>query len=113
MAIKLYRRENLVESNTYKTSSAEVDELVESLRSKWAFLRDNGWAADNPVLLLRGVDTVTEVFSWISDAARAEADRAESPWNAAKIDSLAPGGVERRRNTEVLRGFQVNFPRVG
>jgi hypothetical protein len=113
MAIKIFRRENLVESNTYKTSPAEVDALAERLRKKWAFLRDNGWAADNPILILRGEDTVTEIFSWVSEEASVAAERADTPWNAKRIKSFASGGVEKRRNTEVLRGFQSNFPKTG
>jgi hypothetical protein len=90
-----------------------VDKLAESLRTKWALLRDNGWAADNPIVILKSKDTATEVFSWISDATRLEAQKAQARWNAKQIASLSAGSVESQRNTEVLRGFQANFPANG
>jgi hypothetical protein len=115
MPVALFSRPNLVECNTYKTSQSNIDILIDLLRKKWALLRENGWASDNPVLILKGDDnsSATEIFSWISDPARIAGEQGQERWNGPQISSLATGGIERRRNTEVLPGFQANFPRAG
>jgi hypothetical protein len=113
MALQIYRRENLVEHVTYKAPPDQIETLIELLRMKWAMLREKGWAADNPAVLLRGQDTATEIFSWKSSEARARAAISGTDWYAAQIETLAQGGIERHTVTEVLRGFQANFPDVG
>jgi hypothetical protein len=115
MSVEIYRRTNLVECNTYTTSPSEVGTLVELLRAKWASLRENEWAGDNPVLILKADDdkSVTEIFSWVSDTARLKAEQAHQLWNGGQILSLTVGGVNKRLNTEILRGFQKNFPKRG
>src|SRR5438093_9430838 len=80
MSVNVYRNESLIQVETYETDIPRADELVDAVRSKWAFLREKGYAGDYPVEILRSGGTnvkVLEIFRWrtAQDRARAQQDR--------------------------------------
>ena len=120
MAIETYRNESLVRMETYQTDPARADALVGQVRAKWALLRDKGYAGDYPVEVLRSGRTddgrvkVVEVFRWKSR--QAEVDGTNSPeyhQMVKNINSLMTGTSSQDSFTQVVRGFNTNFPSVG
>jgi hypothetical protein len=120
MAIETYRNESLVRMETYYADPARADDLVGQVRAKWALLRDKGYAGDYPVEVLRsgraddGRVKVVEVFRWKSR--QAEVDGTNSPeyrQMVKNINSLMTGTSSQDSFTQVVRGFNTNFPSVG
>jgi len=105
---------------TYNTDPARADALVSQVRAKWALLRDKGYAGDYPVEVLRSGRTeegqvkVVEIFRWKSR--QAEVDGKNSPEYhrvVDSIDALVNQPTTREPFTQVVRGFNSNFPATG
>lgn len=118
MSVDIYRNESLIELGTYLTDEASADDLVAALRAKWALLREKDLAGDYPVDVLvsrdNGATKVVELFKWRSPHHKAEAEVDEGCVAVqSQINALAtsPGGHESF--TEVIRGFNTNFPPIG
>ena len=117
MSVNIYRNESLIELGTYETGSDSADDLVAGLREKWALLREKDLAGDYPVDILvsreNGMAKVIELFRWRSLHHKAEAEIDSSCRDVqARVDALSTGrGAESY--TEVIRGFNSNFPSVG
>lgn len=118
MGASIYRNESLIELGTYEAAAEATDEVVAALREKWAVLREKDLAGDYPVEILTtrsdGVVKVVELFKWRSGHHRAEADGDERIRSIqSRVEALATRREERRPYTEVIRGFNENFPPVG
>jgi len=118
VSVDIYRNESLIELGTYRSSAQDADEVVASMREKWAVLREMELAGDYPVdiLINREDDSVkiVELFRWRSSHHRAEAEvDARCQMLQAKIDALATRESDRDPYTEVIRGFNTNFPPIG
>lgn len=118
MAVDIYRNESLIQLGTYYTPSEAADDLVAGVREKWALLREKDLAGDYPVDILvtreNGTAKVVELFKWRSLHHRAEAevdDRCRAA--QARIDALTSTPPEQESYTEVIRGFNENFPSIG
>jgi hypothetical protein len=118
MAINMYRNDSLVQVETYETTAERANDLIEGIRKKWAFLRDKGLAGAAPVEILRNgagsTDVkVIEVFSWKSqqDRIHAEAHPGYQDMNN-RVHGLADD-VEAGRYTQIIRGFNQDFPPTG
>jgi len=121
VATNLYRNEALVQIEEYETDAAQADRLIDRVRAKWSALRELGYAGDYPVQVLRSGREdgsasvrVTEVFRWRSRQAAMEA-RASGRYQGIvqEIDGLCTTSVVKDNLTEVVRGFNANFPGVG
>lgn len=121
MATNLYRNEGLVQIEEYETDAARTDQLIDRVRVKWATLRELGYAGDYPVQVFRsgresGSDRVkvTEVFRWKSRQAGIEA-RASQPYREIlkETEALCTTAAVSDNLTEIVRGFNANFPSVG
>jgi len=113
VAVDIFRKENLTQLNVYK-GAAQVDELVSLLRDRWAFLREQGWASDRPVVVTKAGDVVAEVFAWTSEEAKAKAAKAPRVRRLEdRIAALVSRELVSRAGTEAIRGFQKNFPVTG
>ncbi|HWS52907.1 MAG TPA: hypothetical protein VN228_02165 [Pyrinomonadaceae bacterium] len=120
MSIQPYRNESLIQMETYQTDAARADALVNQVRSKWALLREQGLAGDYPVEVLRsggsngGPIKVVEIFKW--RARQSQIDAQNSPeYRAllANIEGLSGGAPTQDTFTQVVRGFNTNFPPIG
>jgi hypothetical protein len=65
---------------TYQTDPPRADELINAVRTKWALLREQRYAGDYPVEVLRSADgngaiKIIEIFKWNSGQAKADAIR--------------------------------------
>ena len=115
--MNIYRNDSLVQVEQQKTDAANADKLISLIRSKWAFLRDRGYAADSPVEVLRnqgGKDvSVIEVFRWNSKQDQVQAS-ADLDYQAMEqqISALRTSG-SKDNYTEAVRGFNTNFPGLG
>lgn len=117
MATQIYRNESLIHLQRYQTNAERADALIDSIRSKWALLREKGLAGDYPVEILRGAGAnpeVVEIFKWQSQQARTQADvdadiRQLASATLQQSSDTSPAGVY----TEAVRGFNHNFPDVG
>jgi hypothetical protein len=119
----LYRNESLLQMETHHVEPSSAEAVIAKVREKWAMLREKGFAGDYPVQVLRGPTNggkgasrvkIVEVFRWKSAHARVEAE-ADSAYQEAKrglgglvADSAVDGGL-----TDVVRGFNNNFPSTG
>jgi hypothetical protein len=117
MSVEIYRNESLIELATYRTESASTDDVVAALREKWAVLREKSLAGDYPVDILvsreNGKAKVVELFKWRSSHHRAEAEVDERCRELqGRIDALATKEPSQPY-TEVIRGFNENFPSIG
>ena len=118
MAFNMYRNDPLIQVETYETPAARANDLIEGIRKKWALLRERNLAGAYPVEILRsGGDKevkVIEVFRWNSqqDRVNAEADT-EYRTMSNQLHGLASNGVDVGNFTQVVRGFNENFPPVG
>src|SRR3954447_10676182 len=117
-AINLYRNDSLVQMEEYETQSGNAHELIDAVREKWAYLRERGYAGAAPIEILRtggGKETrVVEIFRWSSQQARkaAEADGGYRVIND-EIHALTKGDIKIEQFTQVIRGFNRNFPPFG
>lgn len=121
MSVNIYRNESLMQMETHEVPLAKADALVAMVREKWALLRDNGYAGDYPVEVLRSAPgngssdvRVVEIFRWKSAQDRVDAQRnpryqalAE---NIRAVTTVAP---VTETYTEAVRGFNQNFPGTG
>jgi len=117
MGINVYRNESLVQVETYETDLSRADELVNAVRSKWAFLREKGYAGDYPIEILRsgGMNVkVLEVFRWrsVQDQRRAQQDHDYVRVNE-QIGEMLTNQPSRENFTQAVRGFNQNFPSIG
>ena len=120
MTLQPYRNESLIQMETYQTDAARADTLVGRVRAKWALLRDQGFAGDYPVEVLRSADSaggqvkVVEVFRWLSKQSKVDVQR-NGDYRALndEISGLTVTDPIRDSFTEVVRGFNTNFPSVG
>lgn len=114
MPVDIYRHENLAQLNVYESAARNIDEVVHLLRERWAFLRESGWAADRPIVLMKADGTAAEVFRWSSEKAQQQALEAEGyrRFNE-RLATLHAREVVKRTGTEAVRGFQTQFPAVG
>jgi len=118
MGVDIYRNESLIELGTYRTDTQSADELVAGLREKWAVLREKDLAGDYPVDILisqeNGGAKVVELFKWRSPHHRAEAEvDGRCREIQARVDALSTDRGVHENYTEVIRGFNTNFPSVG
>lgn len=120
MSIHPYRNESLIQLETYFTEPPRADALVAKVRSKWALLREQGYADGYPVEVLRsatangGPVKVVELFKWRSRQAQMEAAKEpEVQRILADIGALSCAASEADMLTGVVRGFNTNFPPVG
>jgi hypothetical protein len=113
----VYRNESLVQMEAYQTDPERADRLVEKLRSKWALLREKEYAADYPVEILRGDGApvkVVELYRWTSPERRAAVlQDSEVQLLQKEVEALTLNGDGKESFTEVLRGFNSNFPVKG
>lgn len=115
--MSLYRNDSLVQLEEYSVDSRNAHELINGIREKWAFLREKGYAGAAPIEILRTEGRkpkVVEVFRWNSQQSRvwAESDAAYREIDG-QLRALADGNVKVDQFTQVVRGFNVNFPSVG
>jgi hypothetical protein len=127
MSINIYRNEQLVQMETYRTDPSRAETLIGELRKKWAFLREKGYAGDYPVEILRGNTNgkanngvpehetkVVEMFRW-----RTAQDRVNAKEDTrfreiqSNIEALALSDQTKESFTQAIRGFNSNFPGVG
>jgi hypothetical protein len=118
VSVEIYRNESLIELGTYHTDAGSADELVGSLRAKWALLREKDLAGDYPVDILvsreNGSVKVVELFRWRSLHHKAEAEGDDRCREVqSHINTLASGSAGSESFTEVIRGFNQNFPPMG
>jgi hypothetical protein len=116
--INIYRNESLIQMETYEAEPAQADALVNELRSKWALLREKGYAGDYPVEILRNGSEkkakVVEIFKWRSQQDRIHAQNDEDVRNFEQnVAHLAIGALPKEQFTEAIRGFNTNFPKIG
>lgn len=113
----LYRNDSLIQVENHTVPSNRVDEAVEIIREKWAWLRERGYAGDYPVEILRnrGPENVNliEVFRWRSRQAQVNA-KADKDYQA-RSSALAKCAIDQNRGcyTQTVRGFNKNFPLDG
>jgi hypothetical protein len=124
MPVNIYRNESLVQMETYETDRERADDLIDLVRSKWALLREKGYAGDYPVEILRsGYQSpqnggshvkVVEVFRWRThqDQKTAQADDDVRALDQ-QILGLAINAAPRESFTQAIRGFNTNFPSIG
>ena len=125
MGLNIYRNEGLVQLRTYEVDSAQAENLIAKLRSKWALLRDKGYAGDYPVDILRKspngeantagrVTRVVEMFRWRSAQDKVHAQRDFDFQQAEQtVAALAPSTGATDSYTQAIRGFNTNFPGTG
>jgi len=118
MSVNLYRNESLIELGTYTTDTDSAADLVAGLREKWALLREMDLAGDYPVDILvtrdNGTTKVVELFKWRSLHHKAEAEMDLGCQAVqSRIDGLAGDRGVHESYTEVIRGFNENFPPMG
>src|SRR5262245_20900633 len=83
MSVYPYRNESLIQMETYHPDPARADMLIEAIRAKWALLREEKYAGDYPVEVLRSADTngdatkIVEIFRWYSGQAKLEVQASE------------------------------------
>jgi hypothetical protein len=115
--VNIYRNESLIQMETYETEPPRADALVQELRTKWALLREKGYAGDYPVEILRstnGTAKVVEIFKWKSQQDRINAQiDADVLAQQESISGLATVEAPKEQFTEAIRGFNSNFPNVG
>jgi len=115
--INIYRNESLIHMETYETEAPNAEALINELRGKWALLREKGYAGDYPVEILRngnGTAKVVEIFKWRSQQDRINALKDADVLNVEKtIGDLVTTASPREQFTEVIRGFNTNFPNIG
>jgi hypothetical protein len=117
MSLNIYRNESLIQMETYETDANRADALIDQIRTKWAMLREKGYAGDYPVEILRNQGKpikVVEVFKWRSHQDRVNALQ-DDDYEAIdrNIASLAISGLPKETFTEAIRGFNSNFPSIG
>src|SRR2546423_8602334 len=116
MLTNLYRNESLIQMETYETDTTRADALINDVRTKWALLREKGYAGDYPVEVLRSGGRngdssikVVEIFKWRSQQAKVEAQRSEEYLDLAqRISSHAIKEGARESFSEAVRGFNTN-----
>jgi hypothetical protein len=125
MLKNLYRNESLIQVESYETDSTRADALVSQVRFKWALLRDQGFAGDYPVEILRSGGPnggsnggsrvkIMEIFRWRSQQAKVDARRSAAYQEVAKnISALALTEAPKESFSEAVRGFNCNFPGTG
>jgi hypothetical protein len=118
VGIDIYRNESLIQLGTYHTSPGSAEELVAGVRAKWALLREKDLAGDYPVDVLvtreNGTAKIVELYKYRSQhhAAEAEVDP-DCQAAQARIDALVTAPAQKETYTEVIRGFNENFPPMG
>lgn len=119
MAVDIYRNESLIQLGTYHTERARSEEVVAALREKWALLRERNLAGDYPVDILVSADgdedrvKIVELFRWRSLHHRAEAELDDRCRDVqARVEALTDTPAHESY-TEVIRGFNQNFPSIG
>ncbi len=129
MSLNVYRNEQLIQLETYTTDAPRAERLIAELRKKWAFLRERGFAGDYPVEILRSTSNgktgsgngvsdhevkVVELFRWRSAQDRVNA-KEDSTYREIQtnIDAAAKSEQTKESYTQVVRGFNSNFPSVG
>lgn len=121
MSENLYRNESLVQLETYETTPARADDLVNQVRAKWALLRETGYAGDYPIEVLRGPRSnggstvkVVELFRWRSAQDKVGAQANPEYQNVAdQISALTVSQAAPETYTQSVRGFNQNFPGIG
>src|SRR5882724_3232321 len=120
MSLNPYRNESLIQMETYETDAARADALVNKVRTKWALLRDKGYAGDYPVEVLRsahpdmGKVKIVEIFKWQSKQSQVEVQtNQEYQELLSSIGELMQGERSENSFTEVVRGFNSYFPGTG
>jgi len=121
MSVEIYRNESLMQMETHEVPTVKADELIAKVRDKWAMLREQGYAGDYPIDLVRSVPgangdsvKVVELFRWKSIQDRVNAQNSES-YKAltAEISALTPSATTKETFTQAIRGFNKNFPGTG
>jgi hypothetical protein len=120
MSIHPYRNESLIQLETYFTDPARAETLVGQVRSKWALLREQGYADGYPVEVMRSAGgngepiKVVELFKWRSSQSRMEAKKSPEYRKAlADIADLSSAPTQEDTLTGVVRGFNTDFPPIG
>jgi hypothetical protein len=117
MSVNIYRNESLIQMETYETEPSDADTVINEIRSKWALLRDKGYAGDYPVEILRNLGSKTkivEIFKWRSQQDQINARNDEDLLaKEQEIARLATELSPREQFTQAIRGFNSNFPKIG
>jgi hypothetical protein len=124
MALKsIYRNDGLAEIGRYNVTQSQAEEVVDTVRRKWVYLRNAGYAGDYPVEVMRTPKNgggaaeeveVLELFRWRSELARDEAETDDGYLEFQQsLAVLAQESPEARRYTQSIRGFSNAFPSVG
>ena len=119
MPVNPYRNESLIQMETYQTDPPRADQLISAVRAKWALLREQRYAGDYPVELLRsaegnGTIKIVEIFKW--NSGQAKVDALHSPDYERMCQNIAGLTVDAPSHgafTGVVRGFNTNFPPIG
>ena len=95
MAVYPYRNESLIQMETYHTDPPRADDLINAVRAKWAVLREQRFAGDYPVELLRSADgngaiKIVEIFKWNSGQAKADVLRSRDYEQCARTSPASP-----------------------
>jgi hypothetical protein len=117
--MELVQHIGLTEIGRYRVEESSAESLQQLLRDKWAGLRQDGHAADQPIELMRSASSAdgaiefVEVFRWKSEQDRDYAQT--SPAVRGFREALGPLGVEplTAEYAKVVRGFNRDFPSVG
>jgi hypothetical protein len=117
MGVNIYRNESLIQVDSYEAASEQAPELVAMIRQRWALMREKGLVGDYPVEILQTGSTPTrvlQVFKWQStsspEEAQQDADYRQLESAIAQLSTTQPAAD---RYTEVIRGFNSNFPKSG
>jgi hypothetical protein len=118
----IYRNHGLAEVGRYVVSPDEAEKVVDTVRSKWVYLRNAGYAGDYPIEIMRTPENgvapdkveVVELFRWrdefARDAATGDAEYQRIQEQLAGLTGVAP---EKQRYTQSIRGFSNQFPPIG
>lgn len=113
----IYRNESLIQMETYESTPAQADALVNAVRRKWSLLREKGFAGDYPVNVLRNGGEkakVIEIFKWRSRQDQIRAQQDDDVRNMEQeIAQMASKVLPKEQYTQAIRGFNSNFPNIG
>ncbi|MFI7000257.1 hypothetical protein [Nocardia sp. NPDC050175] len=110
-----------MQMETHEVPALKADELIDKVRTKWATLRELGFAGDYPIDLVRSAPgsngdsvKVVELFRWKSIQDRVNAQNNETYKQlSAEISALTANPPAQETFTQAIRGFNKNFPGVG
>jgi hypothetical protein len=114
MAVNVFRHDNLAQLDVYESRTDNVNDLINLLRERWAYLRELGLAADRPIAVMKADRTAAEIFRWSSEISKKRALALDKYRRfSERIAELQAREVVVRTGTEAVRGFSTQFPITG